>query len=141
MHERKANAEWKGNLKDGRGTVSSGSGALRDVAYEFRSRFESGTNTNPEELIGAALAACYSMALAHDLAEAGHPAESVRTEAKVSFEKQDAGWTITRITLDVTGRVPGVSADVFQQAAEKTRTGCPVARSLRADIQVNARLA
>jgi len=140
-HLRKANAEWKGPLKDGRGTISSASGALRDVAYDFRSRFEQGPATNPEELIAAAHAGCFSMALSAILGESGLTPESIRTEATVHLEKLDAGWTLARIDLDVVGRVPGASADQFLAAAEKAKAGCPVSRVLKADIQMNARLA
>ena len=141
MHERKSSAEWKGSLKDGRGVVSSSSGALQNVAYDFRSRFESGSTTNPEELIGAAHAGCFSMALSAILGESGLTPESIRTEATVSLEKQDSGWTLTRIHLDVTGRVPGASPDAFQAAAEKAKAGCPVSRALRPEIRMTARLA
>ena len=140
-HERKANAEWNGNLKDGHGTVSTESGIHRDTAYDAASRFESGPKTNPEELIAAAHASCFSMALSHILSESGLKPDSVKTEATVHLEKQDAGWTIARIHLDVTGRVPGASAEAFQSAAEKAKTGCPVSRVLKADISMTARLA
>ena len=141
MHERKSSAEWKGSLKDGRGVVSSSSGALQNVAYDFRSRFESGSTTNPEELIAAAHAGCFSMALSAILGESGLTPESIRTEATVSLEKQDSGWTLTRIHLDVTGRVPGASPEAFQAAAEKAKAGCPVSRALRPEIRMTARLA
>jgi osmotically inducible protein OsmC len=141
MLQRKANAEWKGTLKEGKGTVSSASGVLRDTGYDFRSRFEQGSTTNPEELIAAAHAGCYSMALSAILGESGLTPESIRTEATVSLDKTDAGWTLVKVQLDVVGRVPGASAEAFQAAAEKAKAGCPVSRVLRADIQMNARLA
>jgi len=141
MHLRKANAEWKGPLKDGRGTVSSASGALRDTAYDFRSRFEQGPATNPEELIAAAHAACFSMALSAILGEGGLTPESIKTDATLHLEKMEAGWTLARIDLDVVGRVPGATKESFLEAAEKAKTGCPVSRVLKADIQMNARLA
>jgi osmotically inducible protein OsmC len=141
MHERKSSAEWKGSLKDGRGVVSSSSGVLQDVAYDFRSRFESGSTTNPEELIAAAHAGCFSMALSAILGESGLTPESIRTQATVVLEKQDAGWTLARIHLDVTGRVPGASPEAFQAAAEKAKAGCPVSRALRPEIRMTARLA
>jgi osmotically inducible protein OsmC len=139
--QRKANAEWKGGLKDGTGRLSSTSGALRDTAYDFHSRFEQGAATNPEELIAAAHAGCFSMALSGILGEAGLTPESIQTEATVHLEKQDAGWTLARIDLDVLGRVPGATAESFREAAEKAKAGCPVSRVLKADIHMNARLA
>ena len=139
-HERKANAEWKGNLKDGHGSVSTASGIHKDTAYDAASRFESGAKTNPEELIAAAHAACFSMALSHILSESGLTPESVKTHATLNLEKLDAGWTITRIHLDVAGKVPGATAEAFQSAAEKAKTGCPVSRVLKADISMTARL-
>lgn len=140
-HERKAHAEWKGNLKDGAGTVSSTSGVLREHGYDARSRFEDGTKTNPEELIAAAHASCFSMALSHILSESGLNAESVKTQATAHLEKMEGGWTITRMHLDVVGKVPGASAEAFQGAAEKAKSGCPVSRVLKADISMTARLA
>lgn len=139
--ERKANAEWKGNLKNGSGTFSTASGLHRDAAYDAVSRFESGPRTNPEELIAAAHASCFSMALSHILSESGLEPESVKTHANLKLEKLDAGWTITTIHLDVTGKVPGASAEAFQGAAEKAKAGCPVSRVLKADITMTARLA
>jgi len=139
-HERKANAEWKGNLKDGSGSVSTESGIHKNTEYDAASRFASGPKTNPEELIAAAHASCFSMALSHALAESGLTPESVKTDATVHLEKQDGGWTITRIHLDVTGKVPGATAEAFQSAAEQTKTGCPVSRVLKADISMTARL-
>jgi len=141
MHLRKAKAEWKGALKEGRGTISSASGAVKDTAYDFRSRFEQGSTTNPEELIAAAHAGCFSMALSAILGESGLTPESIQTEATVHLDKLDAGWTLTRIDLDVVGRVPGATADSFREAAEKAKAGCPVSRALKPEIQMNARLA
>jgi osmotically inducible protein OsmC len=138
--QRKANAEWKGGLKDGNGTVSSGSGVLKDTPYEFRSRFEQGPHTNPEELIAAAHAACFSMALSAILGEGGLTPESIRTDATLHFEKMDEGWTLARIHLDVVGRVPGATEQSFGEAAEKARVGCPVSRVLKAEIKMSARL-
>jgi osmotically inducible protein OsmC len=141
MLQRKANAEWKGSLKEGSGTVSSASGVLRDTAYDFRSRFEQGSTTNPEELIGAAHAGCFSMALSGVLGESGLTPESIRTEATVHLEKQDAGWTLARIDLEVVARVPGATPESFREAAEKAKAGCPVSRVLKSEIRMNARLA
>jgi osmotically inducible protein OsmC len=138
---RKSNAEWKGGLKDGSGTVSSASGVLRNTAYDFRSRFEQGPATNPEELIAAAHAGCFSMALSGVLGESGLTAESIRTEATIDLEKRDEGWTLMRVHLDVVAKVPGATPDAFRVAAEKAKAGCPVSRVLRYDVVMNARLA
>jgi osmotically inducible protein OsmC len=140
MAVRTADAEWKGDLKSGTGTVRSASGALNGK-YSFSSRFEEGTGTNPEEMIGAALAGCYSMALANNLAQAGHTAESVRTTARVHLEKTDKGQTVTRIELATRAKVPGVDAKTFAEKAEATRTGCPISRALGAvQIDLDAKL-
>jgi osmotically inducible protein OsmC len=140
MAIRNADAEWKGDLKSGTGTIRSASGAL-DGKYSFSSRFEEGTGTNPEELIGAALAACYSMALANNLAQAGHTPESVRTNARVHLEKTDKGQTVTRIELATRARVPGIDPKVFTEKAEATKTTCPISRALGAvEIGLDAKL-
>ena len=138
--ERKANARWKGDLKNGKGTLSTESGVLKDTSYAFSSRFENGSGTNPEELIGAALAGCYSMALSAALANAGHKPEDVRTDARVMLEKVDEKMTITKIQLDTQGRVPGLDSDTFNDFAEKTRESCIISRALTADISVQAKL-
>ena len=130
MPLRKANAEWKGNLLNGTGTISSESGALKNIAYNFVSRFETGTETNPEELIGAALSACFSMALANSLAKAGFTVNSIKTDAKVYIEKLEAGFTITKIELDTVGDVAGIDEKVFLEHASQTKTACPVSRAL-----------
>lgn len=141
MPTRHAQAEWQGNLKDGRGHMRFGNGAF-DGAYSAASRFEQGTGTNPEELIGAAHAGCFSMALAADLAGAGHKPESVKTEAKVHINPaQGGGFEINLIELDTEARVPGIDAGEFQRIAEGTKTSCPVSKALRAtQIKLNARL-
>jgi osmotically inducible protein OsmC len=110
---RKANAVWKGGLKDGQGTVSSDSGVLKSTPYNFAQRFEDAPGTNPEELIGAAHAACYSMQLSGVLGKANATAESIETKASVHFEKLDVGPTVNRIHLDVVAKIPGISADAF----------------------------
>jgi lipoyl-dependent peroxiredoxin len=141
MPVRTAHAEWKGTLTDGTGRVSTESGALSDAAYSFPSRFESGDGTNPEELIGAAHAGCYSMALSHGLSQAGHVPDSVRTEARVELEKDDGGFSIVRITLVCRARVPGIDADAFQEQAQAAKKGCPVSRALGAvTIELDAEL-
>jgi osmotically inducible protein OsmC len=131
MSARQAMAEWKGDLKSGTGRVKLGSGAY-EGSYSFTSRFESGPGANPEELVGAANAGCYSMALANSLASAGHKVTSIRTSADVHLGKDDKGFLITRIDLTVEADVPGLDDATFQQYAEKTRTGCIISRALAA---------
>lgn len=138
--KRKASAVWKGGLKNGRGTISSDSGALKDTQYSFGTRFENGVGTNPEELIGAAHAGCFSMALSGQLNEANLTPESIRTVATVTLDKTDAGFTITAIHLDTTAKVPGASKDAFETAANNAKAGCPVSRVLNAKITLDARL-
>lgn len=139
---RKANAVWRGGLKDGKGQVSTGSGVLKDVPYNFSQRFEDAPGTNPEELIGAAHAGCYSMALSHMLTEAGHKPERLHTKAHVSFDKVGDGFGITGIKLVVDAKVPGMSADEFKKHAEKAKTDCPVSKALSATpITLEATLA
>jgi osmotically inducible protein OsmC len=141
MPTRTSSAEWQGNLKDGAGTMRLGSGAY-EGSYSFVSRFESGTGTNPEELIAAAHAGCFSMALSNALAGAGHPPTSVRTTATVHLDKGAEGFGITRIDLDTVGEVPGIDEGEFIKLAEGAKAGCPVSRALSAvDITLTARLA
>jgi lipoyl-dependent peroxiredoxin len=140
MAVRKAEAEWKGNLAKGTGHLTTGSGAV-DRAYSFASRFEDGSGTNPEELIGAAHAGCFSMALAHSLAQAGHEPERVHTTASVHLEKTDDGMSITRIDLVTRGRVPDIDQETFQEFAESAKQGCIVSRALKAvDMTLDATL-
>jgi lipoyl-dependent peroxiredoxin len=138
---RKAEAEWKGDLPSGDGTMKLGSGAWSG-AYSFRSRFESGEGgTNPEELIGAALAGCFSMALSHGLASAGHKPERVHTVAHAHLEKTDGGFAITRVELKTEARVPGIDEGAFQQQAATAKANCPVSKALGAiQIDLDARL-
>jgi osmotically inducible protein OsmC len=131
MAARQATAEWKGDLKAGSGRVKLGSGAY-EGAYSFTSRFENQAGANPEELVGAAHAGCFSMALANSLATAGHTATSVHTTADVHLGKDDKGFLITRIDLTVDAVVPGLDDATFQQHAEKTKTGCIISRALAA---------
>ncbi len=138
--QRKASAVWKGGLKDGKGTVSSTSGVLSNTPYSFATRFENTPGTNPEELIAAAHAACFSMALSAQLGNANLTAESISTSATLTMEKLDAGWTITAVQLDVVARVPKADAAAFNKAAENAKSGCPVSKVLKADITMNARL-
>src|SRR5579864_594062 len=140
MPVRNAEATWNGNLKDGQGSVKLGSGAF-EGKYSFGSRFENGTGTNPEELIGAAHAGCYSMALAAGLGKAGFNPQRVHTTAAVSIEKVGDGFKITRIRLLSEAKVPGIDARQFQEIAEKTKTGCPVSQALAATpIELEAKL-
>ena len=138
--KRQASAEWKGNLQQGSGTVSSTSGVLSNTPYSFRSRFADGTETNPEELIAAAHAGCFSMALSGQLAAAGLTPEWIRTEAIADFEKLDAGWSITGILLRTRARVPGATRDAFDQAAAAAKAGCPISRLLNTKITLEATL-
>jgi osmotically inducible protein OsmC len=138
--ERTGSAVWKGGLKDGQGTLSTPSRVLSETRYSFTDRFESGTGTNPEELIAAAHAGCFSMALSAELGKANLTPESVRTTARFTFEKTTEGFTVTRILLDTVARVPGASAAAFDQAAKAAKAGCPVSRLLKAEITLNAKL-
>jgi osmotically inducible protein OsmC len=137
---RKASAVWNGGLKDGKGTISTDSGVLSDTQYSFSTRFEDGVGTNPEELIAAAHAGCFSMALSGQLGQAGLTADSIRTTATVRLEKTDSGFAITSIHLDVTARVPGADQQAFETAANNAKAGCPVSKVLNAEITMEARL-
>jgi lipoyl-dependent peroxiredoxin len=141
MAIRSADAEWKGDLKGGTGTIRSQTGAVQGQ-YSFGSRFEEGTGTNPEELIAAAHAACFSMAFSGQLTGAGFTPDSIRTTAKVHLEKTDAGQTITRIALTTRAKVPGVDKAVFDEKAEAAKKGCPISRALAAvsEITLDAQL-
>ena len=139
--KRKASAVWNGGLKGGNGKMSSDSGVLSDTQYSFSTRFENGTGTNPEELIAAAHAGCFSMALSADLERADLTPESVSTNSTLTFEKTDAGFTITTIHLEVVAKVPGASAEQFAKIAEGAKSGCPVSRALNAEITLDAKLA
>jgi osmotically inducible protein OsmC len=138
--KRKASARWQGGLKDGKGTISTDSGVLSSAQYSFSTRFEEGIGTNPEELIAAAHAGCFSMALSGQLGNAGMTAESIDTTAAVTLEKTDAGFTVTKVHLDVTARIPGASQEAFETAANNAKAGCPVSRLLKAEITMEARL-
>lgn len=138
--QRKASAVWKGGLKDGKGEVSSASGVLSHTPYSFTTRFENTPGTNPEELIAAAHAACFSMALSAQLGSANLTPESIQTGATLTMEKLDAGWTITAVQLDVKAKVPGADAAAFQKAADNAKAGCPVSKVLKANITMNATL-
>jgi len=136
--KRKASAVWKGGLKDGKGTISTESGVLSDTQYSFSTRFEQGIGTNPEELIGAAHAGCFSMALSGQLANAGLTAESINTSAIITMEKTDAGFTVTESHLDVRAKIPGATNEAFQKAAADAKAGCPISRLLNAKVTMEA---
>ena len=138
--ERSASAIWNGDLKDGKGSISTQSGVLSVAPYSFVTRFENARGTNPEELIAAAHAGCFTMALSAQLGTMKFTPESLQTTATVTLEKLDAGWTISKIYLDVTGRIPGISPDAFQSAAASAKQNCPVSRLLKAEITMTARL-
>src|SRR6202041_3443697 len=138
--ERTASAVWNGSLKEGKGTISSQSGILSEAPYSFVTRFENGKGTNPEELIAAAHAGCFSMALSAQLGSANLTPESISTTVTLSFEKLDSGWTITESHIDVVGKVPGADEATFQKYAEAAEKGCPVSKVLNAKITMTAKL-
>lgn len=138
--KRSASAVWNGGIKDGKGRISSDSGVLSDTQYSFSTRFESGNGTNPEELIAAAHAGCFSMALSGQLGAAGLTADSINTKATVEIEKDGAGFTITKVHLDVRAKVPGADQQAFEKAANDAKTGCPVSKVLNAQISMDAQL-
>jgi osmotically inducible protein OsmC len=139
--KRKASANWQGGLKDGKGNISSDSTVLNKTQYSFGTRFESGVGTNPEELIAAAHAGCFSMALSAELGKAGITPESIDTVATITFDKLESGWTITESNLDVTAKIPGANEKAFQDAANAAKANCPISRVLNTKITMNAKLA
>lgn len=138
--KRSASAVWNGGLKDGRGTISTESGVLADAQYSFGTRFEEGKGTNPEELIAAAHAGCFSMALSAQLNNAGKTAERIETQATVTLLKTDAGFTVTAVHLQVRAKVPGATPPDFLEAANNAKNGCPISRLLKAEITMDAKL-
>lgn len=136
--KRKASAEWQGDLKSGKGMLSTESGVAR--SYSFANRFEEERGTNPEELIAAAHAGCFTMALSGELGKAGLTPESLRTSATVTMDKLEAGWTVTGSHLEVTGRVPGATEEAFRAAAQAAEKGCPISRLLNTKITMEAKL-
>ena len=138
--QRKASAVWKGGLKDGKGAVSSDSGVLNSTPYSFATRFENTPGTNPEELIAAAHAGCFSMALSAQLGNANLTPSSIATTATLTLEKLESGFTITKVHLDVVGQVPNADDAAFQKAAENAKSGCPVSKVLKAEITMTAKL-
>jgi osmotically inducible protein OsmC len=137
---RKASAVWNGSLKEGKGTISTDSKVLSNAQYSFSTRFENGIGTNPEELIAAAHAGCFSMALSAQLGTAGITPDSIETTAAVTLEKTDAGFTVTKVHLDVAAKIPGANAAAFDKAAQDAKAGCPISRLLKAEITMSARL-
>jgi osmotically inducible protein OsmC len=138
---RKASAVWNGSLKEGKGTISTESKVLSNAQYSFSTRFENGIGTNPEELIAAAHAGCFTMALSGQLTNAGIAPESIETTAAVTLEKLEAGFTVTKIHLAVTAKIPGADAAAFEKAAQNAKAGCPISRLLKAEITMTAKLA
>ena len=138
--KRNGSAVWSGGLKDGKGAVSTGSGVLKDAQYGFNTRFEDGPGTNPEELIGAAHAGCFTMALSGQLGQAGMTAQELRTTATVSMEKVEGGFSITAVHLDLVAKIPGASQEAFDKAANTAKENCPVSKLLNAKITLSSRL-
>jgi osmotically inducible protein OsmC len=139
--EKKASAVWMGALKEGKGTISTESGVLSNAAYGFNTRFEGVQGTNPEELIGAAHAGCFSMALSAQLGNANLKADKIETTATVTLDKVDpAGWTVTAVHLDVKAKIPGADTAAFEKAANDAKAGCPISRLLKANITMTAKL-
>jgi osmotically inducible protein OsmC len=138
--KRTASAQWRGDLKAGSGTVSTASGVLSQSPYSFHTRFEDGKGTNPEELLAAAHAGCFSMALSAQLAQAGLTAESIETACTISLEKQPDGFAITESHLDLTARVPGATQDAFDRAVQNAKTGCPVSKLYNTHITLTSKL-
>lgn len=137
---RKGSAVWKGGLKEGKGTVSTDSGVLSNAQYSFGTRFENGKGTNPEELIGAAHAGCFSMALSAELGKVNLTPESISTTATVTLEMLDSGPTVTTIHLETVAKIPGAERSAFEKAANNAKAGCPISRLLNAKITMEARL-
>ena len=138
--KRKATAVWQGGLKDGKGVVSTESGVLEKAQYSFSTRFESGKGTNPEELIAAAHAGCFAMALSGQLGTAGLTAQSLEVICTITMEKLDAGWTVVESALDLVAKIPGAPKDKFDTAAANAKAGCPISRLLNTKITLDARL-
>ncbi len=138
--KRAGSAIWQGDLKTGKGTVSTDSGVLAKTQYSFSTRFENGAGTNPEELIAAAHAGCFTMALSGQLGSAGLVPEKLETTAAVTFDKVDAGWTVTGIHLTVTGKVPKADQAAWEKATQGAKTGCPISRLLNTTITMDAKL-
>jgi len=136
--QRSATAVWNGTVKDGKGSISTPSGTLTDAPYSFLTRFENAKGTNPEELIGAAHAGCFAMALSAQLSTMNFTPESIKVTATVSLEKLEAGWTISKIHLDLAARIPGITQAAFESAAASAKANCPVSRLFKADISLTS---
>ena len=140
MKKRSASAVWQGDLKQGRGSISTASNVLKDTPYSFATRFEEGAGTNPEELIAAAHAGCFSMALAAGLGKAGHRPERIATTATVTLEQVEGSWTIAASHLELDAKVPGIERSAFDAIAEEAKANCPVSRVLKANIMLSSKL-
>jgi lipoyl-dependent peroxiredoxin len=138
--KRNASAEWRGSLKDGKGDISTKSGVLTKTQYSFGTRFESGIGTNPEELVAAAHAACFSMALSAQLGKAGLIPEKIATTVTVTFENLDKGWTVTECHLEVNATIPGATPETFAKMAQDAKAGCTISRLLNTTITLDAKL-
>ena len=138
--QRKASAIWQGGLKTGKGTVSTASGVLKESPYSFHTRFEQGAGTNPEELVAAAHAGCFAMALSAQLENAGMTPEKLEVTATVKLEKLDGGFAVTESHLDLTAHIPGADPDKFAAAADNAKKGCPISKLLNARISLDAKL-
>jgi osmotically inducible protein OsmC len=138
--KRTASATWNGDLKQGKGSLSTSSGVLKETAYSFATRFENGIGTNPEELIAAAHAGCFTMALSAFLGRAGFTPQRLTTQASLTLEQVEGNWTITTIHLELTGQVPGITKEKFDEIAADAKANCPVSRVLKADITLTTRL-
>lgn len=138
--KRSASARWEGDLRQGRGTISTGSGVLAATPYSFGTRFENGSGTNPEELVAAAHAGCFTMALSAELAKAGLVAERLDTKATVTLDRVDGGFAVTASHLELVARIPGASEEAFRAAARAAETGCPISKLLKATITLDAKL-
>ncbi len=140
MPDSKGSAVWKGDLKSGKGHVSTESGALDNQPYGFNTRFEDAPGTNPEELVGAAHASCYAMAMSLGLGEKDLKADEINARARVTLEEQGGGFAVTKVHLDVSARIPGIDDETFQEVAEQTKLNCPISKLLTAEITLDAKL-
>ncbi len=138
--KRKASAIWQGSLKDGKGSISTESGVLKQSQYSFSTRFENGIGTNPEELLAAAHAGCFSMAFSAELGKAGFTPTSIQTTATITLDKTDAGFSITESHLEMTAKIPGIDQEKFTAIANGAKAGCPVSRLYKANISLDAKL-
>jgi osmotically inducible protein OsmC len=140
MMKRKASAVWRGGLKDGKGTIATESGVLKETQYSFSTRFENGVGTNPEELIAAAHAGCFAMAFSAELGKANITPQSINATATITMDKTDAGFTVTESHLDVTAKVPGADKNKVLEIANAAKAGCPISRLLKANITMDAKV-